>query len=98
MKRKQYWEMNSRELAEATRDFDRSLVIDESRELTPAETKRWQRVKRKRGRPKVGQGFQRISVSIERSLLKRVNTLAKQRRVSRSLLFAQVLTEALNGR
>jgi|SRR6516225_4561059 hypothetical protein len=92
---KKHWQMSSKELAQATKQFDEPLVVDRSRPLTPAERKQWDRVKKKRGRPKVGQGFQRVSVSIERGLLKRVTALARKRRVSRSKLLAQVLEEAL---
>jgi hypothetical protein len=95
MKRKPYWEMTAKELAEATRQLDEPFVVDQSRPLTPAEKEQWQRVKKKRGRPRVGQGFRRISVSMEQGLLKRVTALAKKRRVSRSQLFAQALEKAL---
>jgi hypothetical protein len=63
--------------------------------LTSTERKRWRKLKKKRGRPKVGRGFKRISVSIERGLLGRVNALAKKRRVNRSRLLALVLEEAV---
>ena len=95
MKRKPYWKMTTRELAEATKHFDEPFVVDQSRPLTPAERDQWNRLRRKRGRPKVGQGFKRVSVSIEQGLLRRVNALAKKRRISRSKLFAQLLEEAL---
>src|SRR5258707_998055 len=65
MKRKPYWEMTATELAEATKQFDEPFVVDQTRPLTPAERKQWTRVRRKRGRPKMGQGFKRVSVSIE---------------------------------
>jgi hypothetical protein len=95
MKRKPYWEMTANELAEATQAFDEPLVADRSRPLTAGERRQWDRVKRKRGRPRVGQGYQRVSVSIERGLLKRATALARKRRVSRSKLFAQLLEQAL---
>jgi len=95
MKKKPYWEMTSSELAEATKQFDEPLVVDKSRPLNPADRKQWKRIKRRRGRPRKGQGFQRVSVSIERGLLERATTLAKQRRLSRSQLIAQLLEKAL---
>ena len=95
MKSKPYWEMTAEELAEATKQFDAPFVVDKSRPLTPSERKRWRSVKKKRGRPKVGRGFKRISVSIERGLLGRVNALARKRRVNRSKLLALVLEEAI---
>jgi len=81
--------MTTEELEDATRQFDKPLVIRRSRPLTPAEKEQWRAAKRKRGRPTIGRGFQRISVSMERGLLKQVTALAKKRRVSRSRLFAQ---------
>jgi hypothetical protein len=90
MKKKPYWEMTTKELEEATWQFDEPFVVRRSRPLTPTEKELWRAAKRKRGRPKIGRGFQRISVSMERGLLKQVTALAKKRRVSRSRLFAQV--------
>jgi hypothetical protein len=95
MKSKPYWEMNPKELTEATNPFDEPLVVDQSRPLTPAEREQWNKVSRKRGRPKVGQGFKRVSVSLEQGLLNRVTALAKKRRISRSMLVAKVLEQAL---
>jgi len=57
---KRYREMNARQLAKATAEFDRELVIDRSRELTDEEKARWQRARQKPGRPKVGKGAQVI--------------------------------------
>jgi hypothetical protein len=96
-KAKRYEKMNARQLEAATRQFDEPLVIDKSRPLTNQERQQWRRIKRKRGRPKNGQGFRRISVSIEGGLLKKATALAKKRRVSRSKLFAQLLSEAIAG-
>jgi Ribbon-helix-helix protein, copG family len=95
MKAKPYWEMNPQELAEATRDFDEPFVADQSRPLNPAERDKWSRAKRKRGRPKVDQGFKRVSVSLEQGLLTRVTALAKKRRISRSALVAKALEQVL---
>ena len=95
MKQKPYWEMTTKELAEATKQFDEPFVVDKSRPLTVAEREQWRRARRKRGRPKVGQGFKRVSVSLEKGLLKRATALAKKRRLSRSKLFAQMLESAL---
>jgi hypothetical protein len=95
MNKKSYSEMTPKQLAEATQKFDEPFVIDQSRALTPAEQEQWKRTKRKRGRPKVGGGFKRISVSMEKGLLRRVTALAKKRRISRSQLLALALEETL---
>ena len=94
-KSKPYWKMTPGELSKATDEFDEPLVIDKSRALTPAERTQWDRVRRKRGRPKVGKGFKRVSLSLEQDLLTRVTNLAKKRHISRSRLIALVLTDAL---
>ena len=47
-KSKSYTEMNSKELAAATAQFDKEFVINQSREPTPAERLQWRRAKRKR--------------------------------------------------
>jgi hypothetical protein len=96
MKSKPYWEMKPKELAAATKEFDEPFVADQSRPLTPAEREEWQAISRKRGRPKLGQGFKRVSVSLEQGLLKRVTDLAKKRRISRSALVAKALEQALS--
>jgi len=95
MKKKPYWEMTPAELAEATKQFDTPMVVDKSRPVTPSEQERWKRVKRKRGRPKVGRGFQRVSVSIEKSLLKRITAHAKERQITRSGLIAELFEKLL---
>jgi hypothetical protein len=91
MKRKPYWDMTRDELRQATKEFDAPFVIDKSRPLNRSERRRWQKVKRKRGRPRVGLGSLRISVSMERGLVRRVTELAKKRGLSRSRLLALVL-------
>ena len=101
MKRKPYWEMTAAELAEATKQFDEPFAVDSSRPLTPAEREQWKRVKRKLGRPKVGLGHKRVSLSMELRLLKRATALAKKRHISRSKLFAEAIEAVLaeeNGR
>lgn len=89
--------MKPNELAKATEQFDEPFIIDKSRALTSAERDQWERVRRKRGRPKVGKGFKRVSLSLEQDLLRRVTSLAKKRRISRSSLIANVLTQALDA-
>jgi len=95
MKPKPYSKMTAQELTDASKRFDEPFVADQSRPLTPQERAQWNRIKRKRGRPRVGQGFQRISVSIEKQLLKRATACARKRRIPRSKLFALALERVL---
>jgi hypothetical protein len=95
---KPYWEMNTRELAEATRDLDGDLPPRMFRPLSPASRALWNRVKRKRGRPRIGEGSEVISLSVERGLLKRSDQLAKKKGLTRAQLFAQALKSVLRKR
>ncbi|MGD0898786.1 MAG: hypothetical protein ABR915_13195 [Thermoguttaceae bacterium] len=94
---RRYQEMNARELAKATAEFDRELVIDRSRELTAEEKARWQRARRKPGRPKVGKGVQVISVSIEKGLLTRADRLGRKLQLPRTQLIALGLEALLEN-
>ena len=94
---KQYPRMNTRELAKATAQYDRELVIDRSRELTPEEEARWQQARQKPGRPKVGKGAQVISVSIEKGLLTRADRLARKLQLPRTQLIALGLEAILEN-
>jgi hypothetical protein len=88
-------EMNADELAEATAEFDKEFVIDECRPLNKEQRARWERIKRKRGRPPVGNGSKVISVSLERDLLARTDKLAKKMQVPRAQLIARGLRAVL---
>jgi hypothetical protein len=96
MKKKPFWKLTAGDLAKATAEFNEPFVVDRSRSLTAAERQQWNRIKPKRGRPQIGRGFKRISVSLELGLLERATALARKRRMSRSQLFANLLTSALN--
>src|SRR5262245_43924800 len=92
---KPYWEMNTDELAKATKKFDKEFVADSFRPMTATERTRWQRIKRKPGRPQVGNGHKIICVSIEKSLLKQSDALAKKLGISRASLIASCLRHEL---
>ena len=83
------------DLERMTRDLDRPMIIDEAEPLTPDMHAAWQRARRKRGRPRIGQGSTVISVSIERDLLKRADGLAKRMKITRAKLIAAGLERAL---
>ena len=88
---KPFWEMNTEQLAAATAEFDKEFVADTFRPMTVAERARWQRIKRKPGRPRNGRGVKVISVSVEKDLLKQSDALAKRLGISRAQLVARGL-------
>lgn len=93
--KRKYSEMSPAELDAIAAEFDREFIADTFHPMTPDNRKVWQRSKRRPGRPRVGKGAQTISVSVERSLLTKVDKLARQRGVSRALLIGQGLRAVL---
>ena len=69
------------------KEFDKEFIYETARPLTAQQRKLWERAKR-RGRPKVGHGAKVISLSVERDLLKRADSFAKNHGMSRAKLFA----------
>ena len=92
---KDFMAMDAKQLAQATKQFDAELVIDNSRPLTTEEQVQWDKAKRKPGRPKVGKGIKVIAVNLEKGLLIRADKLAKQKGISRSKLITRGLEKVL---
>ena len=90
-----YASMRPEELAAATAEFDRELVVAESRPLAPEERQTWRKATQKVGRPRVGQGARVISVSVERTLLARSDDLARSLGITRAALFTRALRAVL---
>ena len=84
-------------MARETVEFDREFVVDTFEKPTRAALQQWQRAKRKPGRPRQGAGVKVISVSVEKSLLKRCDALAKRMGVSRAALISRGIKEVLSG-
>jgi hypothetical protein len=71
--------------------FEKGTGPKDWRPLTAAQRRQWTRIKRKAGRPMVGKGAKIVPVSIERGLLKQVDSFAKQHKLKRSQMVAQGL-------
>ena len=84
-------------LAGETAEFDKEFVVDSFKAPTPTARAQWQRAKRKRGRPRQGRGVKVISVSVERSLLRQCDALAKRMGVSRASLISHGLRKILSA-
>jgi hypothetical protein len=93
--RKPYWEMTTAELREATREFDREMPGLPGKPLSPAMRKRLAQARR-RGRPRVGLGAEKIRISVERELLGKADSEAKRLRISRSQLISRSLRQMLS--
>ena len=95
-KAKSFSDMNTTELEKATAEFDEEFVVDASSPLTKQQRAKWSKAKRKRGRPKIGQGVRVISVSIEKRLLDKTDRLAKRLKVKRAKLISRGLKAILD--
>jgi len=91
---KKYSQMNTGELAEATKEFDEEFAFLKARPLTDRQKKLHVQA-RKRGRPRVGMGAEKIQVSVERSLLTRSDSFARKNGISRSEMIARGLRAVL---
>jgi post-segregation antitoxin (ccd killing protein) len=91
--KKRYQDMNAKELAEATRQYDRPGTINRTRPMTRAECAR--DVKGRRGRPKIDKGSDRINFTVERELLARADAIARKEKIGRSELIARALASEI---
>jgi len=94
-KAKEFWDMNLAELREATKEFDQEFIADTFKPLTPEMRARWEKARRKRGRPRMGKGVKVISVSVEKDLLAQSDALARKLGVRRAALIARGLRQVL---
>ena len=89
---KTYWEMNTAELREATKEFDEEFVILKSKPLSPEMRARWEKARRKK--PSKPQPAAGLSVTIRSDLLSWLTAQAKKRKLSRSRFVAELLESA----
>lgn len=82
------------EIAETRTGYGREFVIDEFDPMTPAARARWARAKGKPA-PRPGKGAKAISVRVERDLLARSDSLAKDLGLSRASLIERGLHAVL---
>jgi hypothetical protein len=76
-------------------EFDQEFVADKAQPLTPAQRRLWAKVKKKLGRPRVGEGAKRVLITVERGLLDQSDALAKRRHMTRSQLISEGLRHLL---
>lgn len=96
--REEEWEMRGKmsRVAAHAAEFDREFIADSFKAPRSEATAQWRRARRKRGRPRQGRGVKVISVSVEKSLLRRCDALAKKMGVTRASLVARGLRKMLS--
>jgi len=72
-------------------EFEKGIDPKDWHPLTPVQRRQWARIQSKGGRPKVGKGAKIVPVSIERDLLKQVDSFAKRHKLKRSQMVAEGL-------
>ncbi|MFN0137062.1 MAG: hypothetical protein ACKVS9_13205 [Phycisphaerae bacterium] len=79
-------DLSDAQLEELAKHLDQELVIEQFSTPTAAQRQQWQRARR--GRPVVGGGAERISLTIERGLLHEADELRADTGLNRSQLVA----------
>jgi uncharacterized DUF497 family protein len=92
---KAYWDMNTEELRQATKEFDEEYVADNAKPLTAAMQTRLQRAQAKSSLAKERLTQLTIAVRLEKALLDQCTALAKRKRISRDTLIARGLKAIL---
>jgi hypothetical protein len=69
--------------------------FEDTKPLPPAMAAAWDRAKRGRGRPRIGQGAEKVLISMEKRLLLVTDALAKRKGLDRSKLIALAVREML---
>lgn len=102
MKQTKHSRMTGDELARTTRAFDRPGGEPAFLPAPAAEQRRHdaliRKIKRRRGRPRVGEGAMRVQITMERSLLDKADRFARAQGLSRSELISRCLTPMLAKR
>ncbi len=72
-----------------------NIDFADTRPLTPKMAAAWSRATRGRGRPKVGEGAEKVLISMEKRLRIVTDAMAKRRGLDRSKLIALAIREML---
>jgi hypothetical protein len=97
--KKPYTRMNAKELARATHEFDAErepAFLPPPEEEKRRHDKLVRKIKRGRGRPRVGSGARRVQITMERSLLSDADRFARSHGLSRSELIARCLKSVVS--
>ena len=79
----------------ASSDEAVEIDFDDTKPLSPLMAAKWARAKRGRGRPRIGEGSERVLISMEKRLLLVTDALARRKGLDRSKLVALAIREML---
>lgn len=100
MKQKPFWKMNAKELANATKEFDRETPASNVRSLTPEERERWERLRKAPSRSVYilddrPRRQRAVLLELDSQLLREVDARAGVGRLTRSKWVERELRNAL---
>ena len=76
-------------------EFDREFIADTFAPPSTDAKRRFRRARQKPGRPKVGAGSKAISVTVEKTLLRKIDRIVKRRKTTRAEIIARGLKAVL---
>ena|SRR5438045_6957036 len=88
-------DMTLAELRKHTRQFDEPFAFERGRPMNAKQRSQEQQLRRRRGRPRIGAGARKVSISLERHLLKKTDALARKKGINRSELIAAFVAAGL---
>ena len=91
----QFMALSDAEKERVWESFNREIPRSETRPLSAAMRREWEKAKRRRGRPRSGEGAKPVYVTIERALLRRADNYAKAQGLTRAQLVAKGLMSVL---
>ena len=92
-----YSRLPASELDKLAAGSDKPVDKSAMKPLSPTQRQQETRARRKLGRPRVGGGAEKLRISMERGLLKKVDAFAKKSGVSRSELIAESLRRTIGA-
>jgi hypothetical protein len=99
--RPQYEKMNAAQLRDATSEFDRELPAGRDalpgRAMNPTQQRKWDKIHKKMGRPRIGLGVKRVMISLEAQLLNQSDGFARRNHLSRSQMISAGLRKLMAG-
>jgi hypothetical protein len=100
---KPFFKMTAAERDAVVKQFDREILFEETRPLSPKGKALWERSKRgtstpKRGKRTRGAGARAVVIPIDRALLERADRYAKRRGMTRTQLVIKGLETILGDR
>ena len=92
-----FMEMTDEQRDAEVAQFDEEILGLPGKALTKSERALLRQAKRKGGRPRVGQGAKRVLITVEKGLLKKADTYARNNGLTRSELIARGLRSVIGS-